>query len=93
VPSVRFAPGVTYAIGQAGVRREKMLRMLAAVHHHLGQDPSAYLADRATDYPGCFRFGWVIVESSAVHQFTFYVNDSDAENLFVMGIGHRVKSL
>jgi hypothetical protein len=85
---------ITRMIGQCGLTRHGIVRVLTNLHGELAVRYSRYRGLRHTEDDRLFFFFDACVDGDKMHTFTFHVDDStSAEHLIVVDLEHESRPL
>ena len=87
-------PLITRLIGEYGLTRSGVVRILAALHGPLPQQYGRFRSIRHPDDARLFFFFDALADGDLMHTFTFHVDDStSAEHLIVKDLEHESRPL
>ncbi len=88
------SPEITRRIGQCGLTRNGVVRILAGPQGELPQQYSRYCGLRHPEDERLFFFFDVFADGDRMHTFTFHIDDAiSAEHLIVADLEHESRPL
>ena len=87
-------PEISRLIGQCGLSRSGVVRVVSDLHGELPEHYPHYQSQRHPEDERLFYFFTAIADGNVLHEFTFTVDDTtSSEHLLVTDIEHEARPL